>query len=149
MGTTLHAHIEVKKNGQWMHFGAPSVERDYRLFAAISGERLDEENPMPWMKGIEPLASVKSLPEDISYVTSFCYEQDKNKYRIHGEGALLAEDIKNLQDHLCKLVIISGDEEWANSCDLEIDIFHTFINDGSIALHRGWDDVRIVFWYDN
>jgi hypothetical protein len=29
MGTDIHAHVEVKLHGRWLHFGAPHVVRDY------------------------------------------------------------------------------------------------------------------------
>lgn len=142
MGTTLHAHIEVKKNNTWFHFAAPDVERNYILFAAMNGERI---NSIPSSYKIKPQASHHGLPADITEVTKICYEQDKKGYHIHGEGTLTAENIKNLQNHLWEVFPHVPKKE----LDLEETIFHTYINGNTIASHHGWDDVRIVFWYDN
>lgn len=146
MGTTMHTHIETKKDGKWLHYGAPAVARDYAVFAAINGKRLDCLDEM-LRKDIRPQASIKSLPDDMSEVTKICYEQDKESYYLRDEGILTAKDIENLQAHLDELR--EKHPHWIGSCDLEEDIFRTYIADSAIASHRGWDDVRIVFWYDN
>lgn len=147
MGCTMHAHIEVKRDGRWLHYGAPDVQRDYIVFAVISGERIDSFRKST-REQIIPQASVKGLPDNMSEVTEFCYQQDKEGVSVHGEGVLTAEDLKNLQKHLNEL-----SERWCGrrctDYDLEEGIFKTYINGNTIALHQGWDDVRIVFWYDN
>lgn len=141
MGTTLHSHIEVKKDGIWYHFAAPAVERDYLVFAAISGERLDSLSES-LQKRVKPQASVKGLPNDLSLVTRVSYEQDKG-LGLHGEGVLTSTDIKNLQEHLWEF-----DDRNGYRLDLEWNIFRTYISSSAIHVHKGWDDARIVFWYD-
>lgn len=103
MGTTIHAHIEVKKNNTWFHYATPDVNRNYMLFAATNGERLEDFRPSVRDK-IIPQASIKGLPDDISDITKICYEYDINGRHVHGEGALTANDIRNLQRHLAKAV---------------------------------------------
>lgn len=144
MGTTMHAHIEVKKNNTWLHYGAPDVSRNYLLFAAINGEQLEDFRPSVRDK-IIPQASIKGLPDDISDVTKLCHEYDMDRYHVHGEGTLTANDILNLQNHLYELneMTLNYQNKWC----LET-LFKTYINDGTIAGHKGWDDVRIVFWYE-
>ena len=106
-------------------------------------DALDEELQLL----IQPQASVKGLPADMSDVTEFCYNQDKEHYYLHGEGALSADDIYNLQEHLFAL---HADEPHCKlAYDLEESIFHTYVAGSSISRHLGWDDTRIVFWYDN
>lgn len=143
MGTTIHAHIEVKKDNRWLHFAAPHVTQDYLLFAAINGEGLE------WFREsvkerICPQASVTGLPDDLSEITAFCYEQDKASCKLHGEGALTTEDLIRLQAHLKEI-----NDSIYDKYDLEEHIFRTYINGNAIASHQGWDDVRIVFWYDH
>lgn len=146
MGTTIHAHIEVKRGMRWVHYGAPNVDRNYLLFAAINHERIEDFRPSI-REQIIPQASIKDLPNDMSEVTEFCYLQDKSGMKLHGEGVLTAEDIRNLQNHLYELT--NTELNYINKYDLEESIFRTYINGNSIASHQGWDDVRIIFWYDN
>ena len=70
MSTTMQAHIEVKKDGQWHHFAAPSIDKNYYIGAVTGGEQLGN------YPGVKPVARIKQLPEDISLVTRVCYEQD-------------------------------------------------------------------------
>lgn len=59
MGCDIHLHTEVKINGVWHHMGAPSVPRNYRLFAKMAGVR-----------GIEtPIAEPRGLPGDATLLT--------------------------------------------------------------------------------
>ncbi len=142
MGTTIHAHIEVKRGNRWLHYGAPNVDRNYFVFACISGER-KEDLREPIRSRIKPQASITGLPDDMSEVTKFCYNQDKHGMITHGEGVLTADNLRSLQSHLRE------DNDFYIRYDLEEDVFRTYINGNSIASHQGWDDVRIVFWYDN
>ena len=144
MGTSIHAHVEVKKDGQWHHYHAPIVERNYELFGMMAGVRamLTRDGRL-----FKPVASIKGLPEDISLVTKVAYEQDKGK-GVHHESVLTAEDIVKLQDLLYWAhpeVVRTGIDE----LDLEYSIFRTYINGNCIHSHQGWDDVRIVCWFDN
>ena len=120
MGTTIHAHIEVKLNGKWEHFAAPSVKRDYRIFVAISSERIDGLSPK---HRPVPVSKHHELPEDASAVTRACAEHDRG-LGVHGFGYLEAEDIAKLQDELYRVspeVKRTGIDE----LDLECSVFHT------------------------
>lgn len=144
MGCDIHAHIEVKKDGIWHHFSTPKIERNYHLFAVIAGVRMDlaREN-----EHIRPVAKVHRLPDDISLVTKCCHEQDKS-LGIHDTGILTAHDLVMLQEELYRLnphVERTGIDQY----DLEHSIFKTYINGNTLAQHQGWDDVRIIFWFDN
>lgn len=39
MGCDIHLHTELKINGQWQHYSAPSISRDYHLFGRLSMPR--------------------------------------------------------------------------------------------------------------
>lgn len=147
MGCNLHAHIEVKKAGQWHHFGQPNVERNYYLFSIITGERVNSKRDNI-QSGFLPVAHIHEIPADISYVTKVCLEQDKAAYHIHHSGVLLAEDLPELQDCLYEGQP-SVKRTGIDQLDLEYSIFRTYINGGTLTEHRGWDDLRIVFWFDN
>lgn len=149
MGCTLHAHIEVKHNGKWDHFAAPNVDRNYLLFAVMAGIRKKDMNEqlgpldpceittIPWKKG---------LPYDMSDITRICHKEESDDYRLHHEGWINRPCIGMLQTELNRYI---GLENKYGPFDLEMDIFHTYINGGSLAACCGFEDVRIVFWFDN
>ncbi len=141
MSTTMHAHIEVKKNGKWLHFGAPKGLTDGLVHAVINGVSIDTFNTHG---RIHPVCRINSLPEDMTEITKICLEEDRKDYRIHDEGMLEACDIEKLQKELDNFR-----PEPLSHYDLEHNIFYTYICNGAIAAHRGFDDVRIIFWYDH
>lgn len=144
MGTTMHAHIEVKKDGKWYHYGCPDVDRDYLVFACINGTRKDTFNSAPnsIKDKIKPVARIHELPKDMSEVTRICLDMDKAGYRLHDFGVLEADDLSALQKELRE---ITG----CGRYDLEADIFKTCIGGNSITRHDGFEDVRVLFWFDN
>lgn len=158
MGTTLHAHIEVNKDGRWLHYGCPDVMHNYLVFACINGMRKDSFDNRPELYNkIRPVMKksvipddIHSLPEDISEVTKICLEMDRMDYKLKGFGVLDSEGLENLQQQLNEIYdqfpFTTGFDK---KPDLEEDIFKTYIGGGAIAAHRYFNDVRIVFWYDN
>ena len=146
MSITMHLHIEVKKDGKWFHYGSPcmsNLPEKYFIYAWMTGEGL-EYTRSRFREQIQPVASIKGLPEDLSEVTKICYEQDTKQYRLHGEHTLMADDIQTLQEKLWEQNPDDNRLYW----DLEETIFRTYINSGSIACHHGWDDARIICWYN-
>lgn len=137
MGASIHMHIEVKKNGRWLHYSAPAINRDQTFFGMVAG--LDT--------GIEPVVPPKGLPDDLSEVTLFCLEQDKENYKIHHATWLGTNELFDLQDALKAYHEPLGHGPLVY--DLEYAYFNTYINGNSIAQHQGWDDVRLVAWFDN
>lgn len=146
MGCNIHTHIEVQKDGMWHHYSAPSIRRDYFLYAVIAGERLDCLRKSE-QEEIRPVAKCKMLPDDITQVTRICYEQDK-ALGIHNISVLTAEDLVELQSKLYEYnpwVQRTGLDEY----DLEHSVFGTYINGNTLAQHQGWDDLRVICWFDN
>ena len=64
---------------------------------------------------------------------------------ISSECVLSADDLLRLQNHLQELNPYDSPMKW----DLEDSIFCTYIGGNAIARHDGWDDARIICWYDN
>lgn len=146
METTMHAHIEVKKNNKWMHYGCPDVTRNYLVFACVNGMRKGEFSDRPEIyERICPVARVDRIPGDISEVTRLCLESDSGDYQLKGFGMLDSDDLYRLQNLLWSFPGKYGDPDF----DLEGGIFKTYINGGSIMDHRGFDDARVLFWFDN
>lgn len=134
MGTTMHAHIEVKKGNEWLHFNAPDVERDYLLFLTMGCNRAKEYYPH-----VKDMMTEHKLPDDMAPVTRFCYDIDKQYYRIHSECFITSDDLRKLQQYW-------RDMGW--NYDME-EIFHTYIGCNAIAAHNYFDDSRIILWYDH
>lgn len=146
MGTTLHAHIEVKADRKWHHFAAPKVDRNYLLFALLNGTRREDfkENPEVYSR-LSPVCTCHEIPDDASIVTVACLAMDSAHYALHGFGTIGPAQLELLQN---RLHAVSG-KVYDPECDLEESIFRTYIGGGSIAVHQGFDDVRVIFWYDN
>lgn len=145
MGTTMHAHIEVKVDGKWEHFACPCVTRNYLVFACINGMRRDdfEDDPTIYNK-IRPVSRIHKIPEDISEITRKCLKFDESQYTLKGHGVLESDDLMRLQEMLRDIKGIR-DLDY----DLEYGVFHTYINGNAIYTHYGFDDARIVYWFDN
>lgn len=149
MGYTLHAHIEVKLDGKWQHFAAPVVDRNYLLFAVMAGVRKEDMNEELGYLDPSEITTIpwkKEIPDNISDVTRVCHTKESEIYNLHHEGWIDRPDIRMLQAELNRYVGL-GDK--FGPFDLEDDIFHTYINCGSLVACSGFDDVRIIFWFDN
>ena len=147
MGTTMHAHIEVKKDGKWLHYGCPAIARNYLVFACINGmcKEALEGSPKVYER-IQPVAKTDKLPDDMTEITRICLDMDRSDYTLKGYGVLDAGDLYRLQKLLWS---IPGVKSGATEYDLEESFFKTYIGGGAIAVARGFDDVRVIFWYDN
>lgn len=138
MGAAIRQHIEVKDaNGVWHHFGAPNTWKDYIYFGLLAGVR----------DAVGPIVEPRGLPDDLSFVTKFCFEQDAaDGFGNKHVGWLSAEELRELQKRL--------DEHYRElhtsyiDHDLEAHYFSTYIAGGCVATHKGWEDARLVFWFD-
>lgn len=142
MGANIHQHIEVKKNGQWHHLSQPHVFRDYTYFGLLAGIR----------GKMEPIIPPRGLPDDVTFVTTVDYEQTADRY---GEGKVVnaswfgPEELRELQSALTRIEKIRKVSDPCVSMNLETDYLHAYINGNPVASHQGWDDVRLVFWFDD
>lgn len=138
MGASIHQHIEVKDlNGKWHHYAAPHIYRNYAYFALLAGVR----------GSLQPIVAPRGLPTDASFVTLHDYEYDKHdSFGPKHVGWLNADEIIRLQERLNDYY--AGQGLSRQEADLEDNFFHTFIGQSSVALHKGWEDVRLIFWFD-
>ena len=83
-------HIEVQKDGQWLHYSAPSILRDRDFFDLVAGIYCN----------LDPIVTPRGLPADISPLTSYCYALDEESYRLHHQGWLSSKELLALQ---CRL----------------------------------------------
>ena len=139
MGCDIHAHIEIKVNGEWHHYSQPDIGRDYELFTRMAGVREAE--------GIEPIAGPRGLPKDITFTTRFDKKHWGEDY--HSHSWLSCRE-------LAALVRWYDERHTGNSwiCWEIRGLGYLFGN--------GWDfhecpenypkelqDARIIFWFDN
>ena len=136
MGASIHMHIEVKSGDTWYHYAAPSMFRDRAFFDLVGGIYNEEAAIVP----------PRGLPEDLSFVTKHDWNQDRMGYRLHHAGWLKAEELRMLQQKLDEKFL---DSKKAMKYDLESELLHTYINGNALASHQGWDDLRLIFWFDN
>lgn len=136
MGAGIHMHIEVKSNGIWYHYAAPSMFRNRVFFDLVGGIYNSEAAIVP----------PRGLPEDLSFVTKHDWDQDCESYRLHHVGWLKADELLALQAELERKFKVVEDEL---TYDLEEGFLHTYINGNALAFHQGWDDLRFIFWFNN
>lgn len=140
MGCDIHAHTEIKVNGEWHHYSQPDIGRDYALFTRMAGVREAE--------GIETIASPRGLPSDITFTTRFDAEQHWG-VDGHSHSWLGCKELAALVEWYDER---HADKDWlgwefrglgylfGNRWD-----FHT----NSYDYPEGLQDARIVFWFDN
>ena len=150
MGYDINMHIEVKKDDRWHHFAAPHLSKyelndNGRFFDFVAGIRNEE------LMVTKP----RGLPCDMSYVTDFCYQQDLASFKPTREGWLSKGELELIQTKLFDY--FEGQKKWGApgfehktklDFDLDLTYFHTLINGNSVLSHQGWDDVRLVFWFE-
>jgi hypothetical protein len=136
MGCDIHLHIEVKVAGKWLHYGAPNINRWYKLFEKLAGVRGDVEHAISPPKGI---------PKDISTITKLAYDGWGSD--AHSTSWLSIEEIRELSEWLD-----NSHGGFMSGKDLEHNILNTYLEGNSFGLteETPWiEDVRFVFWFDN
>jgi len=134
MGCDVHMHVEVKVGGRWEHYSHPRIQRNYRLFGLLAGVRNTDVLPI-----VEP----KGLPEDMSLITKTDYEYYKDEG--HTESWFNRNEIRELFEVM--------DED----CDLPDSTVFGYANGNCLTTigeldsgHPGaYEEVRLVFWFDN
>lgn len=129
MGRDMYAHIEVKSGGNWYHYAAPSVDRDKRLFDlfVLYGQASD-------------------IPPDASIVTKRCYELAKRRYEPRNVCVVPDDKLQALQDALHAAY---GEPRNVSPHDFEYAVFRTYVDEGMLAEHSGFDGLRVICWFDN
>lgn len=91
-----------------------------------------------------------NLPADASTVTKVAYEEDKKLNHLRCLTVLDNEAIRNLQKALGELRHNKRDLMTGfRADDLEEIVFHTYIASEALVEHKGWDDIRIICWFEN
>lgn len=138
MGCDIKLHIEIKVDGTWHHYGAPSIKRWYRLFGLMAGVRDTE---------VQPICAPRPLPEDITEITWLDYDVHCNCGEHHASWFGPTE-IRKLVETL-DVWASENKVEWPGY-DLEEVVLHTYLFGNAFLAYKnlGVEDVRFVFWFD-
>jgi len=139
MGCDIHAHMEIKVKGKWLHYDQPRIDRNYHLFALMAGVR---NHPS---YGIDPILIPKGLPSDISETTLFCsddFGEDGHSHSwLDGEDLLKTlEFAKKTHEHSF---------EFHNDWGYLFGNGYETIKKYPECYPKGLEDFRLVFWFDN
>ena len=141
MGCDIHVHTEVKINGEWRHWGAPSVSRNYSLFEKMAGVRGEVSNA---------IVAPRGLPSDITFETRFDFGPDEDPRDFwHSASWLSAHEIGKLSDWWDKET-----EERGGYKGIESEFGYLMGNGWNVEKYpndhpQGVQDARWVFWFDN
>ena len=131
MGCDIHAHVEIERNGKWIHWARPRIPRSYQLFERMAGVRGDTE------KAIVP---PKGLPGGLTESTILDRQMDDSDG--HSESWLSSSELAQIEsefsdfDEECGWLFGNGVAGFLQGCDPD-------------ASALGVTDVRLVFWFDN
>lgn len=150
MGCDIHAHVEIKISGYWVHAEEVTFVRNYEMFSFIAGVRSSEGDPVP-------LSGDRGLPGDISPATRLRYygavsglgrTDTAQGEDFHSEGYLLLKDMVLLDEKFQCCIWLPG---------LRFKILMYILGhspcDWKEAIKWGSSgavqDIRLVFWFDN
>lgn len=140
MGCDIHLHVEIKINGKWEHYSTPYIDRSYWLFSLMAGVRSGTESP-------RPISEPRGLPEDISVVTKLdndCWGRDG-----HSHSWLSATEAGNVQGCWEKRGGKGHPPLFGYLFGNDIDTYLRHPVYGKHLKNLGYEDARVVFWFDN
>lgn len=136
MGCDIHAHFEIKVDGEWLHYSQPKIKRSYALFEKMAGVRGDVENA---------LCAPRGLPNDISKTTEICANYDDVDGHTHSWiGADEVAEVISFIEKQSGVFSVEADG-WGYMFGNGWDAFSKYRNDCPDFLQ----DIRLVFWFDN
>lgn len=146
MGCDIHVHIEVKIKGKWEHYSTCKGMQNYRMFALWAGVRNEYD--------IKPFVEPRGLPDDITAMTRF--DWDRQSVDWHTPSFFTFEEIASLSKRMVEEEIIESKYDLEpmvlGRCYLfghSIGSHHKYPEDWKKLKELGFEDCRIVFWFDN
>lgn len=139
MGCDIHVCVEIKKDGKWLFYNQPSVNRHYQLFEKMAGVRGEKS---------EAIALPRGFPDDVSETTKLCC--DEWAPEAHSASWLSSKEIAVLEKWYEELM---GDHHCFNK-QFGYLFGHGFAwfaehPDEREGYPKWLEDVRLVFWFDN
>lgn len=143
MGCDIHLHVETKINGKWEHYAHPFISRCYDLFARMAGVRAYEKNTI----FIPP----RGMPDGVSFPTYFDYKRWGDD--AHDLSWLSAEEAGVIQEwyekELRPDIKLYHPPLFGYLYGNNIDSYIKYPEDGAHIRKLGYEDARVVFWFDN
>lgn len=137
MGCDIHAHVEVKIRGKWEHYNHPQINRNYALFYRMAGVRGGH---------LEPISEPRGLPEDVSVTTRFDSDHWGEDGHTHSwlsaqEAGMVQHEFANKQP--------GSPPTFGYLFGNYIESHLSSPNDAKRLIDAGFEDARVVFWFDN
>lgn len=144
---SIYLHVEVKINGEWLHYNHPDVLDDYLLFARMANVWIDYEDP-DMMTPVEPLVLPRGLPEDMTAMTSFDAHL-WDDYHCHSHSYLTGKEVAQLEEWSRQQPRFKPRWSWfENTFGFLFGNSYTGFFDGpSWNYPAGLTDFRFVFWF--
>lgn len=130
MGCDIHGFVEVKKDGKWLVYSQIDRDRDYKLFAKMANVRNFDSH-------VEPISDPRGLPDDVSEVAKI--ESDYFDSDGHSHSWLSKEEIASLREW-----ILEENKKSPFKTTFKLPYVAQYPED-----YPRYEDVRIVFWFDN
>jgi len=140
MGCDVHAHFEIKVDGEWLHYSQPNIKRNYRLFARMAGVR--------GHVGDYVISNPLGTPYDVSKTTRL--EKEWLGDDGHSHSYFNADEIKELIEFHESLVepkerVFLFIDQWGYLCGNGWEGFKEYPE----SYPKEIEDIRLVFWFDN
>lgn len=165
MGCDIHCHIEVKINGQWHHWSAPEIQRNYSLFARMAGVRAYA------LTAATPIAEPRGFVTDPTIITEIHWDHGGDG-DWHTPSWFTGAEIDRLIEERRAEAEREIDEAVANNTEVTADMRTRAYRNPWNAYDRGGlgylfdrdkfdvkaspgdypdgvEDCRLVFWFDN
>lgn len=138
MGTDVHAHFEIKVDGEWLHYSQPRIKRNYELFEKMAGVRGDIK---------KAIAPIRGLPKDDSktvYLDNKHWDSDG-----YGHSWFNSHEVK-------ELIKFHENQKIGNAFKIELDEWGFLYGNGWGEFNEyrneypDWvEDFRLIFWFDS
>jgi hypothetical protein len=138
MGCDVHAHVELKIDGEWHHYNHPWVSRCYPLFSLLAGVRRSGD--------IEPYSEPRGLPSDATMITRL----ELGDPYMHSQSYINSHEFIKVLERWHEFCALPGNEDYPT--DLFTHYFGYIMGyefPVRMPLHLPIEDVRLVFGFDS
>jgi len=162
MGCDIHAYVEYKETGEWRHFASLSMKRNYGVFACMANVRNSGEATVFEAKGIPDDLGWTVASEYLFYIDDeaadregYCTKMEADLWVRRGDSVKIGENRITRPDwHSASwLSLHEVFQAHANYMSRYLAFYPEPSLSAIIALleelRKAYDDVRLVFWFDN
>jgi len=149
MGCDIHAHMEIKVDGEWFYYAPVHIRRNYALFTRLANVRPG------WHATIEPISDPRGLPDDLEladttklHLAVWNLDGHSHSWISSQEFVDLIEWIKDNDLNLVDRKSYSWNvltDDWLYLFGSAFDDFYKYPEDN----YENVEDFRMIFWFDN